>query len=185
MASIAPVCERHALERLAFRPKRLKMQNLEMQPNGSSSLRTTVKSSDLGDSVPSRFMYNALESVSPGPEMVKLEHSRAHASLWSRCRIVVVVLAICCLTVSVATRYTVLSPEVQSEVRNVTTVKPLSLDARRQHLLSNALQWTAPASNFTLFHPPRSSVLTVSAVVPSTNLSSESWLYNRPPPSSC
>jgi hypothetical protein len=114
--------------------------------------------------------------------MVMLEHPRA-ARLWSRCRIVVVVLAICCLTVSVATRYTVLGTEVQSEVRNVTTVKPLSLDARRQHLLSNALQWTAPASYFTLFQPPRSSVLTVSAVVPSTNLSSESWLYNRPPPS--
>src|ERR1039458_1290034 len=111
--------------------------------------------------------------------MVMLEHSRAGVSFGSRCRIAVVVLAICSLTVSLATRYTVQGPEVQK----VTTVKSQSPDAKRQHLLSNALQWTAPASSFTLFQPPRSSVFAVSVVVPPTNLSSESWLYNRPPPS--
>jgi hypothetical protein len=111
--------------------------------------------------------------------MVMLEHSRARVSLGSRCRIAVVLLAILCLTVSLATRFTVLGPDVQK----VTTVKSQSPDAKRQHLLSNALQWTAPASSFTLFQPPRSSVFAVSVVIPSTNLSSESWLYNRPPPS--
>src|ERR1035437_9657943 len=113
--------------------------------------------------------------------MVMLEHSRARANFASRCRIAIVLLAICSLTVSLATRYTALGAEVQK----VTTVKSQSPDAKRQHLLSNALQWTAPASSFTLFQPPRSFVLTVSAVVPSTNLTSESWLYNRPPPSCC
>jgi hypothetical protein len=111
--------------------------------------------------------------------MVMLEHSRARVRLASRCRIAVVLLAIFFLTVSLATRYTVLGPELQK----VTTVKSGSPDAKRQHLLSDGLQWTAPASGFTLFQPPQSSVLTVSAVFPSTNLSSESWLYNRPPPS--
>jgi hypothetical protein len=110
--------------------------------------------------------------------MVMLEHFRARVSLGSRSRIAVVLVVICSLTVSLATRYTVLG----SEAQKVTTVKPQSLDAKRQHLLSNALQWTAPASSFTLFQPPRSSVLAVSAVVPSTNLSAEIWLYNRPPP---
>ena len=128
------------------------------------------------------IMYNALESFSPRLEMVMLEHSRG-ARLWSRCRIVVAVLAILCLAVSVATRYTVLGPEVQSEIRKVTSVKPLTPDAKKQHLLSNALQWTAPLSSFTLLQPPRSSVFVISAVVPATNFSSESWLYNRPPPS--
>jgi hypothetical protein len=108
-----------------------------------------------------------------------LKHSRARGSLWFRCRIAVVLLAICSLTASVATRYTTLATEVQK----VATVKSQSPDAQRQRLLSNALQWTAPAASFTLFQPPRSSVFAVSVVVPSTNLSSESWLYNRPPPS--
>jgi hypothetical protein len=115
--------------------------------------------------------------------MAMLEHSRARVSFASRCGIAVVLLAICSLTVSLATRFTSLSPEVQSEVRKGTTVKSQSLDAQRQRLLSNGLQWTAPASSFTLFQPPRSSVFAVSVVIPSTNLSSESWLYNRPPPS--
>ena len=108
-----------------------------------------------------------------------VEHSRDRVSWRSMFRIAVVLLAICSLTVSVATRYTVLVPDIQK----VTIAKSQSADAKTQRLLSNGLQWTAPASSLTLFQPPRSSVFTVSAVVPSTNLSSESWLYNRPPPS--
>jgi hypothetical protein len=108
-----------------------------------------------------------------------LEHSRARASSASRCRIAVIVLAICSLTASVATRYTELGPEVGK----VAAVKSQSPDVQRQRLLKNALQWTEPISSFTLFHPPQPSISTVSVVVPSRNLSSESWLYNRPPPS--
>ncbi len=115
--------------------------------------------------------------------MAMLEHSRARVSFWTRCRIAVVLLAICSLTVSLATRYTVLGPEVQPELRKVTTVKSQSPDGKRQHLLGDGLQWTAPASSFTLFQPPRSSVFNVSAAVPSINLNFETWLYNRPPPS--
>src|SRR5208283_1757741 len=111
--------------------------------------------------------------------MVMTEHSRARSSLWSRCRIAIVVLAIFSLTASLATRYSALG----SEVQKIAAVKSQSPDAQRQRLLGNALQWTAPAASFTLFQPPRSSVLTVSVVIPSTNLDSESWLYNRPPPS--
>jgi len=106
------------------------------------------------------------------------EHSRTRTNLWPLCRAAVVLLAICSLAVSLATRFTVLGPEDQK----VTTVKSQPPDAKRQHLLSNPLQWTAPASAFALFQPPQPSVLALSVVVPSTNLSSESWLYNRPPP---
>jgi hypothetical protein len=111
--------------------------------------------------------------------MVMLEHSRARVNFASRCRIAVVLLAICSLTASLATRYTAQG----SEVQKATTVKSQSPDVKRQHLLNNALQLLAPGSSFALFQPPRSSVLTVSVVIPSTNLSSESSLYNRPPPS--
>jgi hypothetical protein len=111
--------------------------------------------------------------------MVMAEHCRARVSLWPRWRIAVIVLAICSLTASLATRYTALGPEVQK----VAAVKSQSLDVQRQRLLSNTLQWTAPASSFTLFQPPRPPVFAVPVIVPATNLSSENWLYNRPPPS--
>jgi len=107
------------------------------------------------------------------------EPSRTRVSLWSGCRIAVIVLAICSLTASLATRYTMVGPEVQKTA----AVKSQSPDIQKQRLLSNALQWTAPAASFTLFQPPRPSVFAVSVVVPAQNLSSESWLYNRPPPS--
>lgn len=130
-------------------------------------------------------MYNLLAfDPQTGFEMSMLGYSRARVGFASACRIAVVVLAICALTVSLATRYTVLGPEVQPEVRKTTTVKSQSLDGQRQHLLGDGLQWMAPASSFTLFQPPRPSVFTVLAVVLSINLNFETWLYNRPPPSS-
>src|SRR5664279_4079639 len=98
----------------------------------------------------------------------------------SRNHLALVLLAICSLTISVATRYTTGSTELQ----NATNVKAKSEASagHRQRLLISGLQSTSPTAGFTLFQPPRSSVLAVSVVVPSTNLSSESWLYNRPPP---
>jgi hypothetical protein len=94
-------------------------------------------------------------------------------------RVALICLAICCLTVSLATRFAVSG----SETSSVTAVQAQSADAQRQNLLSDGLKWTAPAVSFTLFEPPRSFVYAVPAVFPSTNLWSETWLYNRPPPS--
>jgi hypothetical protein len=90
-----------------------------------------------------------------------------------------VLAAICVLSVSLATRYTVQG----SEAHSVKIVKSQSSDAQRQHLVRDALKWTAPVAKFTLLPAVRSSVHVVSAVFSATNLSSESWLYNRPPPS--
>lgn len=110
--------------------------------------------------------------------MALLGHFRARIRLSSSAGTALVLLAICALTLSLATRYTVLG----AEARSVRFVKAHSADAKTQHLLSDGLQWTAPPSSFTLFRPSRSFVYAVSAVFPSTNLCSESWLYNRPPP---
>jgi len=110
--------------------------------------------------------------------MLMLE-PRHRASFTSRCWSAVIVLAICSLTMSLATRFTVAS----AQDLNSTTVKSQLPDAKRQNLLANAFQWNAPTAGFTLFQPPRPSVLAVSVVVPSINLRSETWLYNRPPPS--
>ena len=112
-------------------------------------------------------------------KMLTIKYSRARVSVASWCRIAIVVLAVFSLTASLATRYS----SQGSEAQNLATVKSQSQAAHTQRLLGNALQWTAPAASFTLFQPPRSSVFSVSVVVPSTNLISESWLYNRPPPS--
>jgi hypothetical protein len=95
-------------------------------------------------------------------------------------RIAVICLAICSLTVSLATRFAVADAGT-SAVRVVQTHSP---ETQKQNLLGDSLKWTAPAVSFTLFDPPRAFVYAVSAVFPSTNLCSESWLYNRPPPNS-
>src|ERR1039457_5452703 len=117
-------------------------------------------------------MYNEQAFVpSQRPEMLRLEHSRGRVSIASRCAITVILLAICALTLSLTTRFTVPS----AKAGKGTAVSSQSLGTK-------ALQPTAPASGFTLFQPPRSSSFVVSAVVPSTNLTSETWLYNRPPP---
>ena len=105
---------------------------------------------------------------------------RFRKRLRSSGRFVLVFLAISCLTVSLATRFAVTG----SETAAVRVVQDHSPDAQRQHLLGDGLKWTAPAVSFTLLEPPRSFVPAVSAVFPVTNLSFESWLYNRPPPNS-
>ena|ERR1700719_2530182 len=124
-------------------------------------------------------MYNrvVLRSVL-GIPMLMLEHPRNRASVASRLWLAAIVLAICSLTISLATRFTVIGAEVQKS----TTIKSELPDAKRQHLLANTFQWSAPTSSFTMFQPPRSSVLAVSVVIPSTPQSSETWLYDRPPP---
>ncbi len=96
-------------------------------------------------------------------------------------RAALVLVAICSLSVSLATRYTRLNSE--SIGVKVKIVKSQSLDVKKQHLVRDALKWTAPTPKFTLVPAVRAHVHVVSAVFPATNLSSESWLYNRPPPS--
>lgn len=103
---------------------------------------------------------------------------RPRMRLGSSGRTSLVCLAICSLTISLATRFAV----VGSETLNVRAVQAHSSYPQRQCLLGDGLKWAAPAFSFTLFEPRQSVVYAVSAVFPSTNLSSESWLYNRPPP---
>ncbi len=105
---------------------------------------------------------------------------RVGKRLSTSCRFALVLLAICSLTISLATRFAATG----SESATVTVVQAHSPHAQRQNLLGDGLKWSGPAVVFTLFEPPRSFVPVVSAVVPSTNLAFESWLYDRPPPNS-
>jgi hypothetical protein len=95
-------------------------------------------------------------------------------------RAALILIAVLSLSVSVATRYTV----PNSDAVGVKIVKPPSPDAKRQHLVRDAQNWTAPAPKFAFIPLVRTNVHVISAIFPATNLSSESWLYNRPPPSS-
>src|ERR1700731_1901640 len=99
--------------------------------------------------------------------------------LWRR---LLVVLAIGFLTVNVVTRYGVTASDAPS-VRVVSTAKSPSQESQRQRLLSNGLHWISPPPASQPFQPPRIPVRAASAVFPAIHLDSESWLYNRPPPS--
>ena len=112
--------------------------------------------------------------------MAESLNRRASMPRGSYCRVALIVLAIFCLTASLATRYT-LSGGI--ETPSVRAVKSNSPDAKTQNLLSDGIHWVAPTSFFRLFEPRRAAATVVSAVFLPTNLSSESWLYNRPPPS--
>ena len=94
-----------------------------------------------------------------------------------------VVLAICCLAANVVTRYSGFGSEAPS-VRTITVAKTQSQESHRQRLLGTGLYWISPVLNSRFFQaPPQASVHAVSAVFLAINLDSESWLYNRPPPS--
>src|ERR1700745_3448610 len=86
---------------------------------------------------------------------------------------VLVVLAICALTVNVVTRYSVFGSDAPGE-RTVSAAESHSQDLQRQRLLGNGLHWVAPAPRSTFFHPPRTAVHAVSAVFPAIHLDSES-----------
>src|ERR1700692_398768 len=99
--------------------------------------------------------------------------------LWRR---LLVVFAIGFLTVNVVTRYNATGSDAPS-VRTVSAAKSPSPESQRQRLLSNGLHWISPPPASAAFQPPRIPARVVSAVFSSIHLDSESWLYNRPPPS--
>ena len=93
-----------------------------------------------------------------------------------------VLLAVCSLAVSVATRYTSAPPDpdgATTTVRNHVVPEP-----GRQRLLQNAATWIPPVICSTVFDVPPS----YSRLVPDRprvpNILLEDNLYNRPPPSS-
>jgi hypothetical protein len=94
---------------------------------------------------------------------------------------VLIVVAICSLTVSLATRfYTPFS----SKGHVVRAVERRSAEPKRQHLDRDATHWVAPVASFTLLEP--SAVLhhvTFTGPLLPNHVFDES-LYNRPPPSS-
>src|ERR1700676_1299641 len=114
--------------------------------------------------------------------MMRPENSFASTSVSLLWRRLLVVFAIGFLTVNVVTRYSVTGSD-PAHVRTASASKSPSQESQRQRLLSNGLHWMSPPPVSTPFQPPRIPVRAVSAVFPAIHLESESWLYNRPPPS--
>jgi hypothetical protein len=109
---------------------------------------------------------------------MKERHSVRGRSLgvWHR---TLILSAVLCLGINVATRYSTIAPLETGATKDATSK---SLDGKRQHLLNDGLQWCAPAANFVLFEPAAISAAALPAVPPATRSFSEDLLYSRPPP---
>jgi len=113
------------------------------------------------------------------PEMRLPEHFDARRR-HNWCTVVVLV-AICSLTVSLATRYC--SPTGSSAYSVRTVVKRSSTDGQRQRLAKDAADWIAPVLCSTVLQAATSYPRIAPAAPRTPNPLSAEALYNRPPPS--
>ena len=90
-----------------------------------------------------------------------------------------VFLAILALALSLVSRYTANSSR---DLGNGTSFSSYSAKSKTQHLLLDGLQWCAPVASVVMFVIPRRPVRIVRLPLPVTDIYSEDWLYNRPPP---
>src|ERR1700722_1061349 len=104
-------------------------------------------------------------------------HRKVDARGW---RSALIVIAICSLTLSLATRFWTPS---RSHTRIVKSVDHRSLDPKRQHLNKDAARWVSPAACFIVI-APASVEASLAPAVPllPKHVFSDS-LHNRPPPS--
>jgi len=126
-----------------------------------------------------QLLYNSPRFVyEDGLEVSLVGHpgELAGRSSW---RTLLILLAVFCISLSLATRYVIVG-SASSETK---CVKCQSLDAKRQHLLGDGMQWTAPAATFIFFVSPKPSARIIDIALPVHDLYAEHWLYNRPPPS--
>jgi hypothetical protein len=92
----------------------------------------------------------------------------------------IVLLAVCSLTVSVTTRYSLYPRTTGSAVKTIQ--KLTSTQPRCQRLLKNAAVWLPPVVSSDVLEAPRSYPRSASAGPPIPSLLFEDGLYNRPPP---
>ena len=110
-----------------------------------------------------------------------LRLTNLHSSQCRRWCTAIVLLAVCALTVSVATRYSHYPTTPRSVAKTIH--KLTSQQPRCQRLLKNAAVWIPPAVSSHVLLPRRSSSHVTPAEPVLANLVFEKSLYNRPPPS--
>jgi len=124
------------------------------------------------------MLYNFAKQVSSGCNMQLLIHRGVGKRRWQGALIAV---AICSLTLSLATRFW--APlSFQSHV--VRSVERRAGEAKRQHLDRDATRWVAPIANFSMIEPGTIETRLAAAdpLLPKHVFTDS--LYNRPPPSS-
>ncbi|MGA7909457.1 MAG: hypothetical protein WCA16_18770 [Candidatus Sulfotelmatobacter sp.] len=102
---------------------------------------------------------------------------RERKSWWA----IVILLAVCSLTVNVATRYGSAADFSTHTVR--TAVKDTSSDAQRQRLAKDAVNWITPVSCSSPLPAPASYSRLAPEGPATSYLLFADALYNRPPPS--
>jgi hypothetical protein len=93
---------------------------------------------------------------------------------------VIVLVAVCSLTVSLATRY--YSPSDNSSPIVKAFQSSVAPDTKRQRLTKNAANWMPPILSFTVFQIPSSYYGIVPPRPPVRSFICDKSLYNRPPP---
>jgi hypothetical protein len=93
---------------------------------------------------------------------------------------VIVLLAVCSLTASVATRYCHYPSNDASATQTIQKLAPTHSQCQR--LLKNAAVWLPPVVSSYVLEAPRSYRPIASAGPPIPSLFFEDGLYNRPPP---
>jgi hypothetical protein len=126
------------------------------------------------------YMVQAESVLQIVPDMPTATHFEdQRGKRWCAC---VILLAVCSLTVSLATRY--FSVSATSSNHEVRTIVNHSQDAKRQHLAKDAVNWIAPVACRTMLAAPAFYPRFAPAGPPAPSLLFEEILYNRPPPSS-
>lgn len=120
-----------------------------------------------------------LQSIRYLSEMFHLNNLEARHS--KRSWVAVVLLAVCSITISVATRYSVPGKAADSKVttvRNHVDSEPI-----RQRLLNNAASWMPPVVSSAILQQNESVTRVVWSSDPAPKLFFEESLFYRPPPS--
>lgn len=128
----------------------------------------------------------------PGSAFAMLQRNRSLSEMFHlnnlesvqrrRCWIAVVLLAVCSITISVATRYSVPGHDVNSKVTTVRNHLDVDTEQVRQRLLNNAVSWMPPVAGSTILQQNESFAVLLSTGPPVPRLYFEQNLFNRPPP---
>jgi len=120
-----------------------------------------------------------LQSIRSLAEMFHLNNLDPRQS--KRRWVAVALVAVCSITISVATRYSVPGKTGDSKVttvRNHVDIEPI-----RQRLLNNAASWMPPAVGTAILQQNESFTRVIWTGPPAARLFFEQNLFNRPPPS--
>jgi hypothetical protein len=105
---------------------------------------------------------------------VRDRRSRIHSGLG-----IVIALLICCLTLSLATRFC--SP-ITSQAHLTKSIERRSIDPKRQHVDRDTSRWVASVATVTCREPVMLYLPAVPAETPLPHQVFDESLYNRPPP---